>query len=311
MFLDIARLVGSERHRAGPPVDGVRTRLPAVRQVLRRLHEQGRRYAGCRVRALEGRRDARRPPKRPRSCFGSRIPTPTTTAGSSCSARTEASTSGSATAAPPTTRTGPARTSARCSASCCGSTPAAAATRSPRDNPFADRGGARPEILAYGLRNPWRFSFDRETGDLWIGDVGQNEQEEIDFLARDELASGANFGWSAFEGTARFNDDQEAPNAIEPVLTYGRDGGCSVTGGYVVRDPALESLYGRYLYADFCAGQLRSFSADDAALTGVASDDRPLGLQVPSVSSFAEDSRGHIYATSLDGAVYRLVPDEN
>ncbi len=95
------------------------------------------------------------------------------------------------------------------------------------------------------------------------------------------------------------------------MLTYGRDGGCSVTGGYVVRDPGLESLYGRYLYADFCAGQLRSFSADDAARTGIASDDRPLGVQVPSVSSFAEDSRGHLYATSLDGAVYRLVPDEN
>ena len=188
--------------------------------------------------------------------------------------------------------------------------PRAGGYRVPGTNPFADRAGARPEILAYGLRNPWRFSFDQETGGLWIGDVGQSDQEEIDFLAEDELASGANFGWSAFEGTARFNDDQEAPNAIEPVLTYGREGGCSVTGGYVVRDPALESLYGRYLYADFCAGQLRSFSADEAAQTGVASDDRPLGVQVPSVSSFAEDARGQIYATSLDGPVYRLVPDQ-
>ena len=80
------------------------------------------------------------------------------------------------------------------------------------------------------------------------------------------------------------------------MLTYGREGGCSVTGGYVVRDPALESLYGRYLYADFCAGQLRSFSADQATQAGVASDDRPLGVQVPAVSSFAEDTRGHIYA---------------
>jgi glucose/arabinose dehydrogenase len=188
--------------------------------------------------------------------------------------------------------------------------PRAGAYRVPGSNPFADRAGARPEILAYGLRNPWRFSFDQETGGLWIGDVGQSDQEEIDFLAEDELASGANFGWSAFEGTARVNDDQEAPNAIEPVLTYGREGGCSVTGGYVVRDPALESLYGRYLYADFCAGQLRSFSADEAAQAGVASDDRPLGVQVPSVSSFAEDARGRVYATSLDGPVYRLVPDQ-
>jgi glucose/arabinose dehydrogenase len=180
--------------------------------------------------------------------------------------------------------------------------------RVPRDNPFTGEPGAREEVLAYGLRNPWRFSFDRETGDLWIGDVGQNEQEEIDFLAADEIGSGANFGWSAFEGTARFNDDQEAPDAVPPVLTYGRDGGCSVTGGYVVRDPELRSLYGRYLYADFCAGQLRSFTAADATRGG-ARDDRSLGVQVPAISSFAEDARGHVYAISLDGPVYRLVPD--
>jgi glucose/arabinose dehydrogenase len=178
----------------------------------------------------------------------------------------------------------------------------------PRDNPYVGEPGAREEILAYGLRNPWRFSFDRATGDLWIGDVGQNDQEEIDFLAKDELTSGANFGWSAFEGTARSNEDEEAADAIEPVLTYGRDGGCSVTGGYVVRDPQLTSLYGRYLYADFCAGQLRSFSAAEAS-RGFATDDRPLGVQVPGISSFAEDARGHVYAISLEGPVYRVVPD--
>ena len=106
-----------------------------------------------------------------------------------------------------------------------------------------------------------------------------------------------------------FNDDQEAPDAVKPVLTYGRDGGCSVTGGYVVRDPRLESLYGRYLYADYCVGQLRSFSAEDALERGQAEDDAPLGLQVPAVSSFSEDQNGHIYATSLEGPVYRLVPE--
>ncbi len=179
----------------------------------------------------------------------------------------------------------------------------------PNDNPFADEGDARPETLAYGLRNPWRFSFDRETGDLWIGDVGQSDQEEIDALARSDVDSGANFGWSAFEGTMPFNDDQEAPDAVEPVLTYGRDAGCSVTGGYVVRDPRLDSLYGRYLYADYCVGQLRSFSAEDALERGQAEDDAPLGLQVPAVSSFSEDQNGHIYATSLEGPVYRLVPE--
>jgi len=182
------------------------------------------------------------------------------------------------------------------------------AYRIPASNPFVRRAGARPEILAYGLRNPWRFSLDRETGDLWIGDVGQGEQEEVDAVAADEIESGANFGWSAFEGTAPFNDDEEAPGAIKPVLTYGRDGGCSITGGYVVRDPRLESLYGRYLYADFCAGQLRSFNAHQA-LAGRGTDDRPLGLQVPAISSFAEDARGRVYATSLDGPVYRLVPE--
>jgi glucose/arabinose dehydrogenase len=178
--------------------------------------------------------------------------------------------------------------------------------RIPADNPFADRAGARPEILAYGLRNPWRFSFDPETGDLWIGDVGQSGQEEIDVVRADDVLSGANFGWSAFEGTARFNEDQEAPNAVEPVLTYGRDLGCTVTGGYVVRDPGLPTLYGRYLYADFCVGQLRSFSAADA-VPGPVDDDVALGVQVPSISSFAEDARGHVYAISLEGPVYRLV----
>jgi len=176
----------------------------------------------------------------------------------------------------------------------------------PKGNPFADQNGAQPEILAYGLRNPWRFSFDRKTGALWIGDVGQNSLEEIDYVA--EPGKDANFGWSAFEGTERFNADQEAPNAIDPVLTYGRDLGCSVTGGYVVRDKSRESLYGRYLYADFCQGQLRSFTAADAE-KGTATDDRALGLQVPSISSFGEDQKGRIYAVSLDGPVFRLVSD--
>ena len=178
----------------------------------------------------------------------------------------------------------------------------------PKSNPFADRKGARPEILAYGLRNPWRFSFDRKTGALWIGDVGQNSLEEIDYLG-EPGSEDANFGWSAFEGTERFNADEEATNAIDPVLTYGRDLGCSVTGGFVVRDKSLKSLYGRYLYADFCQGQLRSFTAVDAAENGAATDDRALGLQVPSLSSFGEDQKGRIYAVSLDGPVFRLVSE--
>jgi glucose/arabinose dehydrogenase len=169
-----------------------------------------------------------------------------------------------------------------------------------------DIDGESGQVAAFGLRNPWRFSFDRRTRDLWIGDVGQSALEEIDGVTWRQFAESGpplNFGWSAFEGTQRFNPDQEAPDAIPPVLVYGRDGGCSVTGGYVVRDPELRSLYGRYLYGDFCAGELRSFTARPGE---EATDDTALGVQVPSLSSFGEDRAGHIYATSLDGPVYRL-----
>jgi glucose/arabinose dehydrogenase len=177
----------------------------------------------------------------------------------------------------------------------------------PRDNPHLENDAARPEIIVHGLRNPWRFSFDHVTGDLWIGDVGQDALEEIDAASVDELTgldSGLNFGWSAFEGTERFNEDESAPGARPPVLEYGRDRGCSVTGGYVVRDAALRSLYGRYLYGDFCEGELRSFVARAGR---PASDDRALGPRIESLSSFGEDSAGRIYAVSLGGAVYRLV----
>ena len=172
----------------------------------------------------------------------------------------------------------------------------------PADNPFAQTQGARPEVYSYGLRNPWRFSFDRETGALAIGDVGQSSLEEIDYVGPGG-GRGANFGWSAFEGDERFNSDQEADGHVPPVLTYGRDEGCSVTGGYVVRDPELPSLQGRYLYGDFCAGLLRSF----VPAKGEARDDRPLGLEVPQLSSFGEDGSGRVYATSLEGPVFRLV----
>lgn len=162
--------------------------------------------------------------------------------------------------------------------------------------------GARPEVCDYGLRNPWRFSFDRVTGSLVIGDVGQSTQEEIDYVPADRVC-GNNFGWSAFEGTHRLNQDQTAPNEVPPILTYEHaDGGCSVTGGYVVRDRALPALTGRYVYGDFCVGQLRSFKP----ATPKADDDRSLGLEVPSLSSFGEDNRGRIYVVSLEGPVYRL-----
>jgi glucose/arabinose dehydrogenase len=172
---------------------------------------------------------------------------------------------------------------------------------SPTSNPLAGRPG-RDEIYTYGMRNPWRFSFDRKTGDLYIGDVGQNAYEEIDYASRDS-ARGRNYGWSCFEARHRYNPSRSCPAATPPVLEFGHDHGeCSVTGGVVVRDPGLPALAGRYLYGDYCAGDIRSFRIEG----GRATSDRSAGLHVASLSSFGEDARGRVYATSLDGPVYRL-----
>ena len=173
----------------------------------------------------------------------------------------------------------------------------------PRDNPFVGRAGARGEIYSYGLRNPWRFSFDREDGSLAIADVGQNDVEEVDFVARGKGA-GANFGWRAFEGS-RQNFDEPAPGHVPPVIEKDHaDGWCSITGGFVVRDKALTDLYGRYVYGDFCKGQIRSAKLTPSKAEG----DAPVaGLDtVSDLSSFGEDGRGRIYVVSLAGAVYRL-----
>lgn len=176
------------------------------------------------------------------------------------------------------------------------------AYRIPSSNPFVRRAGARGEIYAYGLRNPWRFSFDPATGDLTIGDVGQDAVEEIDFMPKG-TASGANFGWRPFEGRRR-NFDEPAPGAIPPVIEHTHDDGwCSITGGYVVRDPGLPALAGRYVYGDFCQGRLRAATLR----RGAAEGDRELGLKrVPNLSSFGEDAAGRVYVVSLDGPVYRL-----
>jgi glucose/arabinose dehydrogenase len=175
--------------------------------------------------------------------------------------------------------------------------------RVPGDNPFAGRPGARPEVFAYGLRNPWRFSFDRETGDVSIGDVGQDAVEEIDFVPFDRLR-GANFGWRPFEGNRRNFDGEEARGHVRPVIEKTHDDGyCSITGGYVVRDPNLPALRGQYVYGDFCDGRLRAarLSADGAE------NDRALRLpRVGPISSFGEDALGRVYVTVLDGPVYRF-----
>ena len=173
----------------------------------------------------------------------------------------------------------------------------------PADNPFVKRSGAKGEIYSYGLRNPWRFSFDRTTGDLTIGDVGQNEVEEIDFVRRGK-GRGANFGWRPFEGNDRFTPGESAPGAIKPVITERHsDGNCSITGGVVIRDPKLPAWRGRYVYGDFCRGVIQT-----AVLSsGRASNRTDRKLNVPQLSSFGEDASGRVYATSLDGPVYRFV----
>jgi glucose/arabinose dehydrogenase len=170
----------------------------------------------------------------------------------------------------------------------------------PADNPFAGRSGVRPEIYAYGLRNPYRFSFDRLTGALTVADVGQNEIEEIDFTAKGKGA-GANYGWSAYEGRKRFHGG--ASGTVFPVLQqFHRDGWCAIIGGYVVRDRSLTGLYGRYVYGDNCKTGIRSATLSP----GRASGDRRISLSVPALSSFGEDSQGRVYATSLNGQVYRF-----
>jgi glucose/arabinose dehydrogenase len=172
----------------------------------------------------------------------------------------------------------------------------------PSSNPFVNRAGARGEIYSYGLRNPWRFSFDRSTGDLTIGDVGQDQVEEIDFMRRGR-AKGANFGWRPWEGRRR-NFNEPAPGAVFPVITHTHASGfCSITGGYVVRDRNVPSLSGRYVYSDFCDGRIRSARLR----AGRVAQGRPLSLPNPGqVSSFGQDNRGRVYVVSLSGSVYRF-----
>jgi glucose/arabinose dehydrogenase len=170
----------------------------------------------------------------------------------------------------------------------------------PAGNPFAG-GGGNPAVWAYGLRNPWRFSFDRATGDLVIGDVGQDRIEEVDWATAPARGPGANYGWPCLEGRSP-NNACSAPRAVDPVLekTHSGDGYCAIVGGYVVRDPGLPTLAGRYLYGDNCSAPLRSVALADA------SSDAPAGLSVSGLSSFGEDACGHLFAASLSGPVYRI-----
>jgi glucose/arabinose dehydrogenase len=172
----------------------------------------------------------------------------------------------------------------------------------PQSNPFVDRDGARGEIYAYGLRNPWRFSFHRTNGALAIGDVGQGEWEEINYVPRGR-GKGANFGWRPFEGRARYTSGERAPGHVKPVIVQSHDdGNCSITGGVFVRDRSL-SLHGRYVFGDFCKGRIYKAKLSE----GKASRVRATSLRVANLSSFGEDGLGRVYAASLSGPVYRIV----
>jgi glucose/arabinose dehydrogenase len=171
----------------------------------------------------------------------------------------------------------------------------------PPGNPFAGMEGARPEIWAYGLRNPWRYSFDRATGDLWIGDVGQNSWEEVDEQGA-HSTGGENYGWNRLEGTHPYEGDPP-PNAVPPVYEYPH-GGCVVTGGYVYRGEVMPALDGSYVFADFCLGDLETLRP----LEGGDLEHGELDLHVDSPASFGEDAAGELYVLSLEGGIYQLVP---
>jgi glucose/arabinose dehydrogenase len=175
---------------------------------------------------------------------------------------------------------------------------------SPPDNPFVARAGARAEIFSYGLRNPYRFSFDRANGDLLIGDVGQGAREELDWTTL-AAARGANFGWPCREGAIAGPGGPRCPpggTVVGPLADYSTAGGAAVIGGYVVRDPSLTGLAGRYLYADYFDGEIRSL-----ALNRAAPGDSTTGLTLPQLGSFGQDSAGRLYVVNQNsGEVSRL-----
>ena len=166
----------------------------------------------------------------------------------------------------------------------------------PSDNPFVGDPGARGEVWAYGLRNPWRFSFDRATGELWVGDVGQNAREEIDIVY-----PGANYGWNVMEGSTCFRVRSCSDDGLQaPVAEYGHNLGCSVTGGYVYRGQRMPALDGVYLYADFCSGRIWGLRYDGTEVTAQAEL-----AKVPfEISSFGEDAGGEVYVLGFDGGIY-------
>jgi glucose/arabinose dehydrogenase len=177
----------------------------------------------------------------------------------------------------------------------------------PPDNPFVGQPAVRPEIWSYGLRNPWRFSFDRANGDLYIGDVGQNEVEEVDVAAAtDGAGKGLNYGWSIMEGDRCLGGGQcDQTGLTLPTLTYNHHEGCSVTGGYVYRGSAIPALQGLYFYGDFCQRWIHSFRYAAGNATEVT--DWPSLQPASSLTSFGEDAAGELYVLESSGRVSRIV----
>lgn len=186
----------------------------------------------------------------------------------------------------------------------------------PKDNPFVGDEKAKPEIWAYGVRNPWRNSFDRETGDLWIADVGQNVWEEVDYVPKGK-GKGANFGWRLREGlvaTPTKGIGGEAPGAHEPIYVYkhgmGEKEGLSITGGYVYRGSAVPELKGRYIFADYQNPRIWSFVQKDGEMSDFQDHTKalqPEGGRINLISSFAEDNHGEVFLLDHTGAVYQIV----
>ncbi len=182
----------------------------------------------------------------------------------------------------------------------------------PADNPFVGTEGARGEIWSIGLRNPWRYSFDPDTGDLWIADVGQGSIEEINVApATDGLnaARGSNFGWSAFEGSQPFNDDVTAENHSAPIFEYDHSGGrCSISGGVRARGEGAGPLAGWYVYADYCTGEVMAISVAGEGTAIAVGSESGLVNAGDSVSAVASGPDGAVYVLTFGDAVYRLDP---
>ena len=173
----------------------------------------------------------------------------------------------------------------------------------PPDNPYVGVENARPEIWSIGLRNPWRYSFDRATGDLWIADVGQNSWEEVDVAwAADGGGRGLNFGWSAWEGNHRFNEDQSPDGVTQPIHEYQHGGaGCSISGGVRYRGAAIPALVGWYVFGDYCSSEVRALKIEGTAVT----NEVVIG-EASGVSAVSEGPDGELYVVTLNGPIYAV-----